>query len=100
MREAVLSELAQQDLFDIAAYLKDAAGVEIARAMVERLAAKCTFLATTDGQLGRSRPELQANVRGLPVLPYVLFFRYRDDRVEIVRILHGRRDAEAAFGDE
>jgi len=38
-------------------------------------------------------PEL----RSLLILPYVVFYRITELSVEIVRILHGRRDLDAIF---
>ena len=31
---------------------------------------------------------------------YVIFFRYADERFEVVDLLEGHRDIEAFFGDE
>jgi toxin ParE1/3/4 len=38
-------------------------------------------------------PEL----RSVLVLPYVVFYRVTELSVEIVRVLHGRRDLDAIF---
>jgi toxin ParE1/3/4 len=43
---------------------------------------------------GRLRPELGAGIRSFPVVPYVAFYRANARRVEILRILHGRRDVK------
>lgn len=41
---------------------------------------------------GVARPELGDALRSFPVSSYVIFYRPIDDGVEIVRVLHGRRD--------
>lgn len=43
-------------------------------------------------EIGRSRPELAPNLRSLLVRPYILFYRIQGDEVQILRILHGKRD--------
>jgi len=41
---------------------------------------------------GRLRPELGSGIRSFPIIPYVVFYRINPRRIEILRILHGRRD--------
>jgi toxin ParE1/3/4 len=36
-------------------------------------------------------------VRSMPVHPYVVFYRVRNEAVEIVRVIHGRRDIGTIF---
>ncbi|MFC7554758.1 type II toxin-antitoxin system RelE/ParE family toxin [Pseudoroseomonas wenyumeiae] len=40
-------------------------------------------------------PTCGASCRG-----YVIFFRYRDDAVEVVNVLHGHRDVIGYFGQD
>jgi plasmid stabilization system protein ParE len=35
----------------------------------------------------------------VPVHPYVVFYRVRNDGIEIVRVLHGRRDVASIFAE-
>ncbi|HKU95306.1 MAG TPA: type II toxin-antitoxin system RelE/ParE family toxin [Vineibacter sp.] len=60
---------------------------------------KCEDLATLPGTLGRSRPEWRPDLRGIAHRGYVIFFRYVDDRVEVVNILEGHRDIESHFDE-
>ena len=46
---------------------------------------------------GRPRDELLAALRSVYARPYTVFFRLTDDRIEIVRVLHERRDLLAQF---
>jgi toxin ParE1/3/4 len=43
-------------------------------------------------EMGRLRPEIAPNLRSTLVWPYVIFYRVESDNVQIIRILHGRRD--------
>jgi toxin ParE1/3/4 len=46
---------------------------------------------------GRPRDNLLPGVRSMPVHPYVVFYRVRNEAVEIIRVIHGRRDIGAIF---
>jgi toxin ParE1/3/4 len=87
------------DLAGIARYVAEAAGPEIAARVVSRIREKCELLAETPGEIGRARPELGAGVRSFPVPPHVLFFRYRDTVLQVIRILHERQDLGASYTD-
>ena len=43
-------------------------------------------------QMGRSRKDLGETLRSLPVEKYVVIYRYRDECVEIIHVIHGARD--------
>ncbi|MBA2662259.1 MAG: type II toxin-antitoxin system RelE/ParE family toxin [Bradymonadaceae bacterium] len=100
MRDYVFAPSARDDLQAITSYLRDAAGAEVARAVVFRIRDRCSLLAETAGTLGAAREDILAELRSLPIPPYVLFFRYGDVSVEIVRILHGRRDINRIFDED
>jgi len=40
------------------------------------------------------------DLRSVLVLPYVIFYRVMDSSVDIVRVVHGRRDLDAIFADD
>lgn len=46
---------------------------------------------------GRSRDELRPGYRSFPVGQYVVFYRLSESRVQIMHVLHGKRDLEALF---
>jgi plasmid stabilization system protein ParE len=50
------------------------------------------MIAETPGSIGHRRTEFGPDVRSFPVPPHIVFFRFAEDRAEIVRILHGRRE--------
>jgi toxin ParE1/3/4 len=47
--------------------------------------------------LGQAREELLAGLRSLSVGNYVVYYRVRENRVQIVRVLHGARDVTTMF---
>ena len=51
-------------------------------------------------EMGRPRPELAPNLRSTLVHPYVLFYRVEGETVQIVRILHGKRDLRRIIQEE
>lgn len=98
MRRLVYLTSARNDLADILRYIaQESRDIAIGQAFVAKLMARCDHLAGLTGILGSHRPELRDDIRSLPHQGYVIFFRYDADRVEIVNILHGRRDIDHHF---
>jgi toxin ParE1/3/4 len=60
---------------------------------------KVRFLAQFP-ESGRLRPEIAPDVRSTRVRPYVVFDRFRQETVQILRILHGNRDLRRSMEDE
>lgn len=50
------------------------------------------WLLTAQPLLGAERPELLPDTRSLVVESHTLFYRIAGDRVEVIRVLHGRQD--------
>jgi len=48
---------------------------------------------------GRSRDDIRAGLRSLAASPQIVFYRLKDDRPEIVRVLDGRQDIEEIFSE-
>jgi toxin ParE1/3/4 len=48
---------------------------------------------------GRSRDEIRAGLRSLAASLHVVFYRLKDGRPEIVRVLDGRQDIEEIFSE-
>lgn len=44
--------------------------------------------------MGIERPELLPSIRSLPIQSHTLFYRATENRVEIIRVLHGRQDPQ------
>lgn len=99
MRRLTYLALARRDLVDAVSYITHESGsLAVGRAFVTRLREQCAKLATLPGTLGQARPELGADLRSTPYRSYVIFFRYDGDAVEIINILHARRDVDGYFG--
>jgi len=90
---------AKADFRDIAHYISRQSGsAAIARQFVKALRQKCRNLAALPGTMGRDRSELAPGLRSVAYRGYIIFFRYVDDRFQIVNILEGHRYAEKHFG--
>jgi plasmid stabilization system protein ParE len=89
---------AQDDIVSLTTYIADRSG---SRAAAERFAGrirrKCREIAAAPIRLGRARPELLPDLRGLTFGNYLILFRHLGDTVEIVNVIEGHRDVEAIF---
>src|SRR5262249_53398917 len=79
-----------EDLIEIWGYLAREASERVADRQLREIDAACSRVNVWPYS-GRKRDDLLPGVRSVPVHPYVVFYRIRDDAVEIVRVLHGRR---------
>ncbi|WP_333608045.1 type II toxin-antitoxin system RelE/ParE family toxin [Arsukibacterium sp.] len=52
------------------------------------------WLLTEQPLIGVERPELLPHIRSLPIQSHILFYRVIANRVEIIRVLHGRQDPQ------
>ena len=52
------------------------------------------WLLTQEPLMGTERTELLPGTRSLPVESHTLFYRVAANRVEIIRLLHGRQDTK------
>ena len=50
--------------------------------------------------MGRERDDLRPGIREVVVYPTVLFYRVSRQQIEIVRVVDGRRDIAAIFGED
>ena len=49
---------------------------------------------------GTKRDQLRSGLRSFPVGSYMVFYLVIEKGIEIVRVLHGRRDIEKILSDE
>jgi toxin ParE1/3/4 len=61
---------------------------------VQRTRKLFTFLAKNPG-VGEARDEIRSTVRSFTHGNYVIFFRVESDALEIIRVVHGRRDVNS-----
>ena len=95
MAVIVLQPRAKADLSDIWQFMAEGSDDQ-ADAFIDLIDQKFQLLAQQSG-LGRRREELAEGLRSFPVGRYVIFYLAIPGGVQIVRVLHGARDIEAAF---
>jgi toxin ParE1/3/4 len=91
MARVVLTNPAEADVAEIAVYLTENAGLQVAERYLREFDAAYDRLEKFPAT-GSPRPAFGRNTRVVLVDPYVIFYDYLDDIVTIVRVLHGRRD--------
>ena len=87
---------ADRDLREIWGYYDRVASRDAADRMFRKLIAASEDAAKRP-LLRSARDKLMPGPRAVLVHPYALFYRIEDDEVEVVRVLHQRRDFEAVF---
>lgn len=94
-----LTELADQDVFDISVYIAQNRGIDTAKRFIDKINEKFQLLVKSP-EIGRSRSELADGLRSLPYDKYIIFYRIVSDGILVVRILHGSRDIPSIFEAE
>ena len=98
-RRYVLAPEAALDLVQIWRYLKEQSSIEIADRVELVIRDKIVFLATNTGA-GHWRKNLtDEKVKFFPVYSYLIVYRPETTPLQIVSILHGRRDVEQLLRD-
>jgi toxin ParE1/3/4 len=86
-----ISGAAADDLDEIWFYIASDSPLNADR-FLDELVTSVTELLSVAPLAGRAREEFGTGLRSLPFHDYLIFYRVRDDDVDIVRIIHGRRD--------
>jgi toxin ParE1/3/4 len=87
-----------EDLTAIWRYLAEDASATVADRQLEAILAASERLRDWP-HLGRERWDLRRGLRSISAPPHLVFYRISDTSVEVVRVLHGRRDLGAIFKD-
>ena len=95
MNRYALIATALHDLAEIDLYIR-AENPAAADRLLASFQAKFALLATNP-EMGHRRDELRPGIRSFPLGTYVAFHRIAGKVIEIVRVLHGRRDIEREF---
>ena len=66
---------------------------------VDQLDTQLRLLATQP-LMGRARDELAPGIRSFPFGRYLVFYLPIGDGIDVVRVLHGARDVDTAFGED
>jgi plasmid stabilization system protein ParE len=99
VKRPILTQAAEEDLFQIWTYLLAEAGTSVANRVEKRIIEHCYRVGRSPG-IGHRRSDLtQENVFFWRVHPYEYVVVYRKTSpVEIVRILHAKRDLQKFLG--
>jgi toxin ParE1/3/4 len=89
----VRSPAAEDDLIDIWFGIATALAAD---RFLDAIAARILQLATFP-ESGRQKPDIGAEVRALTIGNYLVLYRLAEQRIEIVRVVHGARDVSALF---
>ncbi len=92
MSDPIITEAAQAELDEAWDFLARRS-VKSADRLIDRFVSKAKVHAEFP-ESGRSREDLGPGLRTFVVKPYVVFFRPAADTIEVLRVLHGRRDIE------
>ena len=98
MSRCELRPAAEEDLESIADYTAED-NPSRAVTFVQELREKCRVLAEMP-KSAPARPELGEDIRSRPAGNYVIYYRPVSGGVEIIRILHGRREIDPDIFDD
>jgi toxin ParE1/3/4 len=97
MRSVHRSPEAEADLQSTLSYLAERSP-PAAKRYAKQFQGKIRLIANQPA-VGRKRDALRPGLRSVVVHPYVLFYRFTDTQIEIVRVLHGARDLPTFFDE-
>lgn len=99
-RRLVYLASAKRDLVEIFEHIaRESGSVTVGTRFTEQIRRQCVKLAELPGMLGRARPELHPDIRSFAFGSYVIFFRYENERFEVVNVLEGHRDIVGYYGN-
>jgi len=91
--QLVIAPAAKNDLKDIYQYGLRQWGQSQSEIYLSTIK-KQFWLLTQQPLMGTERPELLPDTRSIPIESHTLFYRVTANRVEIIRLLHGRQDPQ------
>jgi antitoxin ParD1/3/4/toxin ParE1/3/4 len=95
MKRFVLTRPAERDLDAIKTFLKERTGPEIARRVMRDLRSALELLASQPG-IGHAREDLTTRpLKFWPIYSYLIVYDPVPVPVQIIRVLHGKRDIQA-----
>lgn len=98
MSRLKFTQLAREDLLNIGDYIAKDNPIA-ALDFVHRLQERCILLTDHPGS-GRKRDEIEPAMRSATEGEYVIFFRALPDGIEVIRIIHSKRDiGKISFSD-
>lgn len=103
-RRVALLPRADRDIDDHLEYLALEAGVAAARRFLDAVRATLERLSERP-EIGSARRFIDHRLEGVRLWPvrgfrrHLVFYRLRDERLEVLRVLHGARDVESSLDD-
>ena len=99
MTRVVVSPEAEADLQQLTDRIADAAGFVVVTNFIDRIVSTVDVLSAIPKAAGRPVPKLGAGLRCHPLGNYNLYLAYDEshDVLQLVRVLHGRRNIDATF---
>ncbi|MDP3508279.1 MAG: type II toxin-antitoxin system RelE/ParE family toxin [Candidatus Melainabacteria bacterium] len=98
MSRLKFTQLAREDFLEIGDYIAKDNPIA-ALDFVHRLQERCTLL-TDHPASGRKRDEIEPAMRSATEGEYVIFYRALPDGIEVIRIIHSKRDlGKVSFSD-
>ena len=91
--------MATQDLLDIWNYIAANSSIASANGQLREIDRACSPLREWP-ELGKARDDVRDGLRSIRAGRYVIFYRVMIEVIEIVRVLHERRDVDTLFPDE
>ena len=98
-RSALWSPEALADIDGIWNYYAQAANTVTADRII-RAIGKSVSVVQEHPYAGRARAEINPDLRSIAASPHVIFYRVRNDRPQIVRVLDGRQDIDEIFSGD
>ena len=98
-RRVTWAPAARRDLREAWRYYADMASPDIADGVLREIG-RAADRVGGNPLAGRRRDELLPGLRSVLAHPYAIFYRVRNDDVEIARVLHERRDFSAALSKD
>jgi toxin ParE1/3/4 len=90
----ILAPEAARDLVEIWSYLREQASQVTAEHVESVIRERIVFLSESPGAGHRRRDLTDYDVKFFPVYSYLVVYRPETDPLQVVSILHGRRDVE------
>ena len=98
-RRYVLAPEAARDLVQIWRYIKQQSSIEIADRVESVIRDRIVFLARNPGAGHWHKNLTDKQVKFFPVYSYLIVYRPETKPLQVVSILHGRRDVEQILKD-
>jgi toxin ParE1/3/4 len=99
MNRCILSPTALRDLNDISSYFAKQ-NIDAGERVLVLFTEKCTRLINFPN-MGKSYEFLRSGIRGIPLEGYIIFYRFVETDIIILRVVSGRQNLANLFtGDE